>query len=171
MVMNVPSQQNKSKAIGAGTALGVIGMSAYHLPVTKNRFVRTAYNVQKGLTEDIIERLNDSADEVAKNKVTPETKVFLNEHGVAETLDAISNKCIELKKSITDKNAVKTLKEYFANNFKDFKKSEELADVISSKALSRIRWTNLGWGAFIGFILGNALVGGRSSQSNPPAGM
>ena len=56
-------------------------MSAYHLPINKNRFVRTAYNVQKNLTEDIIERLNDSADEVAKNKVTPETKVFLSEHG------------------------------------------------------------------------------------------
>ena len=171
MVMNIPSQNNNSKSIGAGTALGIIGMSAYHLPINKNRFVRTAYNVQKNLTEDIIERLNDSADEVAKNKVTPETKVFLSEHGVAETLDAISDKCRDLKKSITDKNAVKTMKEYFSNKFKNFKKSEELADIVSSKALSRIRWTNLGWGAVIGFILGNALIGGRPSQTQPPVGM
>ena len=63
------------------------------------------------------------------------------------------------------------MKEYFANNFKNFKKSEELADIVSSKALSRIRWTNLGWGAVIGFILGNALIGGRPSQTQPPVGM
>jgi len=41
--------QNKSSSnsVGSGAVCGIIGMSAYHLPVTKDRFVRSAYNIVK----------------------------------------------------------------------------------------------------------------------------
>lgn len=152
----VPS--NKSTA----AALSVVGMSAYFLPVTKDRFVRTAYNIVKNQTEDTIEQLNDAALAITKKRLSAEDKVFLAQNGVGETLDAINVKISELKKSITDKDIVKNLKQGFEDNFKDFKKSEALMDVVSSKAFSKIRWSNFAWGAGIGFILGNA-IGSKKS--------
>ena len=47
------SDNRKSMAMGAG--LGVVGMSAYYLPITKNRFVRNAFDVTKGIAEDKLE--------------------------------------------------------------------------------------------------------------------
>lgn len=160
-------EMNNSKSIGAGTALGAVGMSAYFIPVTKNRFVRAAYNINKGIAEDKIELLNKAADEVQKKNIKPETKLLLKELGVSETLESISDKCLELKKSFTDDGLVKAMKTYYADNFKNFKKSESSMDAISSKAFSKIRWTNLGWGAFIGFILGNVLSSGSRHASMP----
>ncbi len=146
-----------------GAMLGVVGMGAYYLPVTKDRFVRTAFDIVKNQTEDTIEQLNDAALSLAKGKLKPEDKVFLSQNGVAETVDAITAKITDLTKSITDSDVVKNIKKDFADNFKDFKKSEALMDSVSSKAFSRIRWQNFGWGAVIGFILGNAIGGGKSS--------
>lgn len=163
--MNV-SQTNRNIMTPSGKAtgavLGVVGMSAYYLPVTKDRFVRTAFNIVKNQTEDTIEQLNDAALSLAKGKLKPEDKVILSQNGVAETVDAINTKIADLTKSITDSNVVKNIKKGFADNFKDFKKSEALMDSVSSKAFSKIRWQNFGWGAGIGFIVGNAIGGGKS---------
>ncbi len=149
---------SRSKATGAVFALA--GMSAYYLPVTKDRFVRTAFNIVKNRTENTIDDLNDAALAITNRKLSPEQKVFLSQNGVAETLDAINSKIAELKNSITDSDTVKNLKKGFADNFKDFKKSEALMDSVSSKAFQKIRWRNFAWGAGIGFVLGNFLGSG-----------
>lgn len=163
MSMNV----NNNKAnLGMGATLGVVGMSAYYLPVTKNRFIRTAYDIRKEMSEDKIELLNKSAEEISKKKLSAESKIFLKDIGVNENVDDIANKCAELKKTFTDDNLVKTMKKYYADNFKNFKKSEALMDTVSSKAFSRIKWRNLGWGAAIGFILGS--VASSVKQPMPP---
>ncbi len=128
-----------------GAMLGVVGMGAYYLPVTKDRFVRTAFDIVKNQTEDTIEQLNDAALSLVKGRLKPEDKVFLSQNGVAETVDAINTKIVDLTKSITDSDVVKNIKKDFADNFKDFKKSEALMDSVSSKAFSRIRWQNFGW--------------------------
>ena len=157
------SENRTSIAMGAG--LGVVGMSAYYLPVTKNRFVRNAFDVTKGIAEDKLEILNDSALELTKRgELSGDRAVFLRELGVDEDLDSISRKCSEIKKTITDSDSVKNMKKTFADGFKDMKKNEALIDNISSKAFSKIRWTNFFWGAGIGFVLGNVLGATRPSN-------
>ena len=164
MSMNISGvqNQNKSKSIGAGACLGLIGMNAYFLPVTKDRFVRTAFNIVKEDTEDKLEFFKNSAIQVMDKKVKPENKLFLLQQGVAEDVEAINAKCVELKKSITDKDIVSVLKKGLEDNFKSFKKSEALMDNVASDAFKRIRWSNFTWGAAIGFILGCVIGSGQT---------
>ena len=78
MAMNVNNKSN----IATGATLGVVGMSAYYLPVTKNRFIKTAYDIRKEMAEDKIELLNKSAEELSrKKKLSTETKLFLKDIG------------------------------------------------------------------------------------------
>lgn len=164
MSMNISGvqNQNKSKSIGAGACLGLIGMNAYFLPVTKDRFVRTAFNIVKEDTEDKLEFFKNSAIQVMDKKVKPENKLFLLQQGVAEDVEAINAKCVELKKSITDKDIVSVLKKGLEDNFKSFKKSEALMDNVASDAFKRIRWSNFTWGAAIGFIFGCVIGSGQT---------
>ena len=100
------SDNRKSMAMGAG--LGVVGMSAYYLPITKNRFVRNAFDVTKGIAEDKLEILNDSALELTKRgELSGDRAVFLRELGVAEDLDSISRKCSEIKKLLPIRTLLK----------------------------------------------------------------
>lgn len=157
--------REQTRAMAAGTGLAVLGMSAYYLPVTENRFVKAAFSVVEDEACDTVELLNNSALSISKNNLKPDQKLFLSQLGVAEDITAINAKIADLKNSVTDKNLVKTLKQGFADSFKDCKKSEILRDSIASKAFSRIRWTNFAWGAGIGFLLGNALSKIRSSST------
>lgn len=169
-MVNGINGQDRSKSMGTGALLGMAGMSAYYLPVTKGRFVRTAFNLVKEDVEDKVELLNKAAVEITEKKLKPENKLFLSQLGIADTVDAINAKCIELTKSITDKDAVKAMKKEFDDNFKTFKKSEALMDNISSQAFSKIRWSNFGWGAVIGFVLGSVFGSFAGSNNNqlPP---
>ncbi len=159
------TERERSKAIGTGAVLGMAGMTAYYLPIARDRFVRTAYSIVKNNAEDKIETLNDAAIALGRNNLRTEHKVFLAQEGVAETIDAINGKIAELKHSITDKDTVKALKQNFADNFATFKKTEALADPISSKALQTIKWRNFGWGAAIGFVLGT-VIGMRMDEAS-----
>ena len=163
--MNVSSSNNVTPSNKAAAAVfTVAGMGAYYLPVTKDRFVRTAFDIVKDRADDTIEQLNDTALALTKGKLSAEDKVFLAQNGVSESVDAINTKIAELKKSVTDSDIVKNMKQGFSDNFKDFKKSEAMMDTVASKAFSKIRWSNFGWGAVIGFILGSAIgSGGKSS--------
>ena len=172
MSMNSVSS-NRSQAIGAGAVLGLAGMNAYFLPVTKDRFVRTSFNITKELTEDKLELLNESALQISNKKLKTENKMFLAQLGVDETIDAINAKCLELKKSITDPDKVKDLKKSFEDCFKDCKKSEAFMDNVSAKAFNKIRWTNFTWGAVIGFVLGSVFASAApaSAPKMPPQQM
>lgn len=163
--------RERAKAIGAGTVLGLAGMTAYHLPVTKDRFVRTAFSIVKNKTGEDIEMLNDSALALSKNRLKSEQKLFLSQMGVDENLESINSKIAELKNSITDNDMVKALKQGYADNFSTFKKSEALMDPISSKAFQTIRWRNFGWGAVIGFVLGSVFAMKTNESSQMPPNM
>ena len=167
MSMSITPRE-RTKAMAAGTGLAVVGMSAYYLPVSENRFVRAAFNVVEDEARDTVELLNDSALAISKDKLKPDQKLFLSQLGVAEDITAINAKIADLKNSVTDKNLVKTLKQGFADSFKDCKNSEILRDSTAVKAFKRIRWTNFAWGAGIGFVLGNVLSK-LSNSSNPPS--
>lgn len=170
MSMNISGMPNNDKARswGAGAVLGLAGMNAYFLPVTKDRFVRTAFHLVQEDTEDKLELLNKTAVEISNKKLKPESKLFLAQLGVPEDIGAINAKCIEFKKSITDADVVKSLKKSFEDNFKTFKKSEASMDAVASRAFNKIRWTNFGWGAAIGFILGSVLASQSRSRQLPP---
>ncbi len=168
MSMNISGYQNsnRSKAIGAGAVLGMVGMNAYFLPVTKDKFVRTAFNIIKEDTQDKLDILNESAEQIANKNLKQKNKLFLAQLGLDENIDSINAKCIELKKSITDTLSVKNTKQFFEDNFKTFKKSEASMDDVASRAFSRIKWTNFTWGTVIGFILG-AVLASASGGSVP----
>ena len=80
--------QNKSSSnsVGSGAVCGIIGMSAYHLPVTKDRFVRSAYSIVKEQTEETLEQMNEAAVSAQKGRLSNEQKVFLAQNGVGETV-------------------------------------------------------------------------------------
>lgn len=149
--------REKTQAIGAGSVLGLVGMTAYYLPIRKDRFVRNSYEIVKHNAKLDIENLNDAAMAINNRKLKSEHKLFLSQMGVAENIDAINSKVADLQKILTDTDTVKNLKQGFLDNFESFKASESLLDPISTKALQKIRWTNFAWGAFIGFVLGSVL--------------
>lgn len=157
--------QDRSNVIVPGVILGTAGMSAYFLPVTKDRFVRTAFNIKKELTEDKIDFYKETASQITKKNLKIDNKMFLKEEGVAEDIDAISRKCIDLRKSITDSATVQSLKKSFEDNFLNYKKSEAMMDNIASDAFKRIRWTNFGWGVGICFLIGSAIGAAMSKPS------
>ena len=67
-MVNGINGQDRSKSMGTGALLGMAGMSAYYLPVTKGRFVRTAFNLVKEDVEDKVELLNKAAVEITEKK-------------------------------------------------------------------------------------------------------
>ena len=152
-----PTVSEKSKRIGATLLGGIAGMTCYYLPISKDTFVNEAYRVTKKNAENDIKALNLAADELSKNKLSNETKILLHRMGIAENIDAIKDKCKNLRESVTDAAAVKTMKKDFADNFKKYKKDASLMDTVTAKAMSNIKWNGFKWGMGIGAVLGGAL--------------
>ena len=158
--------QDRARVYGPGVMLGTVGMSAYFLPVTKDRFVRNAFAIQKELTEDKIDKFTRVAEQISKKNLQTENRIFLLSECVAESIDAIGQRCLDLGKSITDSDAVQTLKKGFEDNILAYKKSEAMMDNVASSAFKRIRWTNFAWGIGIGFLIGSAIRSGMSKSGN-----
>lgn len=152
-----PTVSEKSKRLGATLLGGALGMTCYYLPITKSGFVNEAYNVTKKIAEKDILDLTTAAEEISKKKVSNESKILLHRLGVAESVDAIKDKCKALKESITDPATVKAMKKDFSDNFKKYKKDASLMDTVSAKAMSNIKWNGFKWGMGIGAVLGSAL--------------
>ncbi len=147
----------KSRRVGATLMGGMLGMTCYYLPISKDTFVNSAFRVTRKNAEKDIKTLTLAAEEISKNKLSEENRIILKEMSVAENLSAISEKCKELKESITDPDTVKNLKKSFADNFKKYKKDASLMDSVTSKAMSNIKWNGFKWGMGIGAVLGAAL--------------
>ncbi len=151
------SVSEKSKRIGATVLGGVLGMTCYYLPISKDVFVNSAYRVVKNNAKRDIKGLREAADEISANKVSNESKILLHRLGVAENVDAIKAKCTALRESVTDPATVKAMKKDFADNFKSYKKDASLMDPVCAKAMSNIKWNGFKWGMGIGALLGAAL--------------
>ena len=130
-----------SKTIGVTMLGGMIGMNAYYLPVGKDTFVQRAFDITKEEATEQINTLKTIAEEVEKNKVST----------------AISNKCSEIEKKVTDPEAVKTLKDSFSKNFENYKKNAALMDNNCAEAFRSIKWGKFRWGMGIGAAIGLAL--------------
>ena len=101
--------------------------------------------------------MNVAADEISKNKLSNESKILLHRIGIAESLDAIKDKCKTLQEGVTDPTTVKAMKKDFADHFKSYKKDASLMDTVTSKAMSNIKWNGFKWGMGIGAVLGMSL--------------
>lgn len=152
-----PRTSARAKRIGATLLGGMLGMTCYYLPISKDTFVNTAFSVTRKNAENDIKILTQAAEEIHKNKLSDENKIFLRRLGVADTLDAISDKCKALRESVTDPDTVKALKKDFADNFKTYRKDASLMDTVAAKAMSTIKWNGFKWGMGIGAVLGAAL--------------
>lgn len=151
-----PSGSNKRK-IGLALAGGMIGMNAYYLPVQKDSFVNRAFDITKKEADEQISALKSIAEEVANNKVSTESKMILQDMGLAEDVAAITNKCTALDRRVSEPNSVKALKEDFSRNFKSYKKNAALMDNTCAKAFKGVKQNKFKWGAGIGAGIGLAL--------------
>ena len=158
-----PSVQKK-KTIGLAAAGGLIGMNAYYLPVKKDVFVQRAFDVAHNEATTQILALRNAAKEVLENKVSPESKMILQEMGLSEDFKQITNKCIDLDRKVSDPSSVKNLKADFASNFAKYKKDASLMDNNCAKAFKIIKRNKFLWGLGIGAAIGAALslIGSKS---------
>lgn len=158
-----PSAQKK-KTIGLAAAGGLIGMNAYYLPVKKDVFVQRAFDVTHNEATTQILALRNAAKEVLENKVSPESKMILQEMGLSEDFKQITNKCIDLDRKVSDPSSVKNLKADFASNFAKYKKDASLMDNNCAKAFKIIKRNKFLWGLGIGAAIGAALslIGSKS---------
>ncbi len=151
-----PSASRKHK-IGAMMAGGLIGMNAYYLPVKKDTFVQRAFDITKLNTQKQISTLAKIAKEIDENKISTESKMILQEMGLEQDIDAITKKCIELDKTITDETSVKNLKDKFIKNYDTFKKQPSLMDNTSNEAFKAVKRNKFKWGLGIGAAIGLVL--------------
>ena len=151
-----PAAARKRK-IGATMAGALIGMNAYYLPVTKDIFIQRAFDKTKKETQIQIATLANIAKEIDKKEINTQSKMILQEMGLSENVSEITQKCMELDKKITDKIAVKNLKDNFANNFDIFKKQPSLMENTCNEAFRSVKKTRLYWGLGLGAAIGLAL--------------
>lgn len=151
------------KIVGTTMMTGMVGMCAYYLPVSKDSFTQTAFDIKKNDAAEQIATLKNIAEEIDSNKLTTQSKMILNDMALAEDVNAISAKCSELEKSVTDPANVKALKNEFRNNFDSYKKNVALMDNTCAQAFKNIKWSRFRWGMGIGAAIGLAsgLVSGR----------
>ncbi len=151
-----PAASRKRK-IGLMATGALIGMNAYYLPVQKDAFVQKAFDLTKADTNAQINSLAQAAKEVNENNLSTESKMILREMGLSENFNSITDKCIELDKTITDKRLSDNIKLNFINNYDAYKKYPSLMDDISNRAYRAVKKTKLRWGAGIGAAIGLAL--------------
>lgn len=158
----------KAKKAGAALLGGLVGMTAYYLPVSKDVFVNQAFSVHKKEINNHINGLKQAAGELSSGtpSLSIESKMLLNKLSVAENVTDIMAKSKELEKSITDSTEVKNLKSTFANGFAAFKKNASTMDNTASEAMKNIKWNGFKWGMGIGaaFCLALSCLFGRNSQ-------
>jgi len=160
--MQVPYQPRSAgsrarKILGATMITGMIGMNAYYLPVTKDSFVQTAFELKKNEAVDQINTLKNIADEVEKNKVSTQSKMILTDMALPEDVTEISNKCSQIEKNVTEPDIVKAFKENLSRNFDSYKKNSALMDNTCTEAFKSIKWGKFRWGMGIGAAIGLAL--------------
>ena len=151
-----PSAQKK-RTVGLAVAGGLIGMNAYYIPIKKDVFVQRAFDVTHDEATTQIMALKNAAKEVLEGKVSPESKMILQEMGLSEDFHQITNKCIDLDRKVSDPSNVKRLKADFASNFDNYKKDASLMDNNCAKAFKLIKRNKFLWGVGIGAAVGAAL--------------
>lgn len=154
----MPAQgSSKKRKLGMTVAGGLIGMNAYYLPVKKDVFVQRGFDMKRNDNFSQIRSLRNIAEEVERNEVSTESKMILQQMGLAEDITAITNKCDALEKEVTDPASVKNIKNKFITCFDTYKKDTHLMDSACSDAFREVRRNKFRWGVGIGSAIGLAL--------------
>ncbi len=151
------ARSSKKKQLGMMVLGGLVGMNAYYMPVQKDVFVQRGFDMVRDKADEQIERLTKIAREVAKNKVTTESRLYLQNLGVAEDVDAISRECTAIEESVSDSASVKNIKDSLIDSFDKHGKKTYLMDDLSSDAYRAVRRNKFKWGLGIGAGIGLAL--------------
>ena len=151
------SPTTKANVVGLALLGGLLGMPAYYLPVRKNTFVNRAFNIKRDNNYDKIECLKEAAKEVEKKKLSTESKLLLKDLGVGQSIPAITRKCQELEKEVTNKASVKALKDNFADVFENCGKDTHKMDSACADAYKAVRFSHFRWGIGIGAGIGLAI--------------
>ena len=145
------------RAIGMTMTGGLIGMTAYYTPVKKDAFVQQAFDITKNEADEKIVALRNIAEEVAQNNVSTQSKMVLQDMSLSEDVVAITNKCSEIDKKVTDSTSVKALKDDFSRNFDSYKKNSALMDNTCAEAFKAVKKSKFRWGVGVGAAIGLAL--------------
>lgn len=148
---------SRKKQLGMMVLGGLIGMNAYYMPIKKDVFVQRGFDMVRDTAKEDIERLTAIAQEVAKNKLSTESRLYLQNLGISEDINAISAYCKALEDSVTDSLAVKNIKDGFIDSFDTHGKNTHLMDSLSSDAYRAVRRNKFKWGVGIGAGIGLAL--------------
>lgn len=148
---------SKKKTAGIMIAGGLIGMNAYYLPVKKDVFIQRAFDITKAEADNKIVTLKNIAKEIEQNKISTQSKMILQEMGLPQDIVAITNKCIEIDKKVSDPEEVKNLKNSFDTNFSTYKKKISTMDNNCAEAFKAIKRNKFRWGVGIGSAIGLAL--------------
>ena len=156
-IMYISPAASKKRKIGSTIFGGLLGMTAYYLPITKDEFVNRAFKVTKNEANSQIASLVKATKEVEKNSLSSESKMILQEMGVNANIQEITQKCMDIDQKVSDPDAVKNLKKFFNDNFKNFKKNQHLMDNNCAEAFKSLKWNKFKWGVGIGAAIGLAL--------------
>lgn len=148
---------SRKKQLGMTVLGGLIGMNAYYMPVKKDVFVQTGFDLAREKANFEIDKLKKIAQEVAKRKVSTESRIFLQNMGLTEDVNAISAQCSAIKDNVTNSASVKAIKDGFINSFDTHGKKTHLMDAVSSDAYNAVRFSHFKWGIGIGAAVGLAL--------------
>lgn len=150
-----PPQSSKAKKAGMAVLGGMLGMSAYYLPISKDTFVNEAFKVHTRNVRSDINGLKQAAGELSTSSpnLSTDSKLLLNKLGVTEDITDIFSKSKDLETQITDSSSVKNIKNMYANGFAAFKKNASTMDNVASEAMNNIKWNGFKWGMGIGAAL------------------
>jgi len=153
-----PVRGDNKRRAGYTIGGGLLGMAAYNLPISHDAFVNNAFKETTKEVMDNIEQLQKASNDISKNNLKNESKIFLNNIGIAENDAAIKNKIKSLYESITLENQVKQLKDNLSSNYKTYKVrgNAHTMDNIATKTFNYIKWENFKWGAGICAAIGLA---------------
>jgi|GEM_PF-1023088 len=153
-----PVKSDSKRRVGYTIGGGLLGMAAYHLPLSHDAFVSNAFLETKKVTEAHIEQLKKASYEISRNNLKDESKIFLNNLGVVENDTAVKSKIKSLYESITLEDQVKQLKDDLSSNYNTFKArgNAHSMDNIAVKTFQNVKWENFKWGVGICAALGLA---------------
>lgn len=148
---------NFRRITGLTLAGGMIGMTMFYRPVKKDEFVEMGFKIVKDKNYQQIASLQEAAKEISENKLSTNGKMLLQDLHLPEDISAITVKCAELEKKVSDKNSVKRIKTGFADTFTSCGKSTHKMDRLSSEAFKAVKRSHMWWGIGIGAGIGLAL--------------
>ncbi|MDR1168870.1 MAG: hypothetical protein LBK53_08310 [Heliobacteriaceae bacterium] len=155
---------SKKSTLGLTMAGGLLGMLYCHKPVTRGEFINTAFDETCRDIQAQMSALKKARRELTIFRLSSDSSAFLDSYGIAHDSDAISARCSEITRSITEPGEVQNLKNNFRARFDTVKRNVNTRTNIESRAFKAIKQSNFWWGSGIGaaILLAVGLINSRN---------